>query len=287
MDLSLLKKEAISYLKEAKLTRQKEKNKELFTYVNRRIKILKNKIKNLQNDIEKAQEKLVYKDYGDMCYIYAEDIDSLKKDILEGVIKDYDDSLTPIENANRYFKIYKKAKNTLTLAKEETEKALNEIEYFEHIKIQIDNGGDNEINEIKSLFFKTSNKKGKLTFSKVSPYFVMVKNTKIAFGKTDVQNNELTFERAKPNYHFFHIKNSPGAHVVIFSENPTNEEKLIASEIALILSKRESGDIDTTQIKNVRKGTKLGQVFLKKETGIYLRNVRESTFKLLEEAKRM
>lgn len=287
IELEKLKLCASNYLKESKLIRQKEKNKELFTFVNRRLKILTNKIKNLQLDIEKANEKLIYKEYGDMCYLYAYDEESLHRDIQNGVIKDYDLSLTPIDNANRYFKIYKKAKTTLALAKEEINKAYQDIEYFNHIKIQIENAGDDDINEIKNIFFPAKDKKKKLSFSKSSPYFINYKSTRIAFGKTDIQNNELTFNKANPNYHFFHVKNIPGAHVVIFSDNPSNDEKLIASEICLILSKLSSGEVDTTQIKNVRKGTKIGQVFLKKETSIYLRGIRQETIELLETAKRM
>ena len=222
-----------------------------------------------------------------MCYLYTYDEESLQRDIQNGAIKDYDLSLTPIDNANRYFKIYKKAKTTLALAKEEINKAYQDIEYFNHIKIQIENAGDDDINEIKNIFFPAKDKKKKLSFSKSSPYFINYKSTRIAFGKTDIQNNELTFNKANPNYHFFHVKNIPGAHVVIFNDNPSNDEKLIACEICLILSKLSSGEVDTTQIKNVRKGTRIGQVFLKRETSIYLRDIRQETIELLETAKRM
>lgn len=287
LDYETYKSNAKAYLKEAKINRQKVKNKELVDFVNKRIRILKNKIKNIEKDIEAAKEMLVYKDYGDMCLTYANDEDGLLDAIKEGFIKDYDSSISVNENAQRYYRYFKKSKSTINHGEEEIKKAKEEIEYFEHIKIQIENGSDEDLNEIKTLLLKKQDNTKKVKVSKFNPYYIIYDNTKIVFGKSDFQNDELTFNKAKPNYHFFHIKNYPGAHVVIFNEYPSEDHILIACEICLILSKKESGDISTTLIKHVRKGRKIGQVILRQYDNIYLNNVRDTTKRLLELAIRL
>lgn len=288
IDLIELKSQAKDYLKVAKENRQKNKSKDLIDFVEKRIKILKNKLIKLQKDIDTAKDKIIYEEYGQMCYMLLSNPDDLNNYIEQKIINDYDLTLSIKENANRYFKLSKKAKTTLKLAKEEIIKAENDIMYFEHIKIQIENGSDDDINEIRSLFFKKEiNNKKKTTFTKVSPYYVLVEGVKIAFGKTDLQNDELTFKRAKYNYPYFHIKDYSGAHVVIMSENYTNEQILTACEIALILSKKESGDVISTLVKHVYKGHKIGQVNIKENKNIFIKDVRKNTIKLLEKPNRL
>ena len=141
--------------------------------------------------------------------------------------------------------------------------------------------------EIKSFLIKEGEQTKKVKVSKFAPYYIIIDKTKIVFGKSDLQNDELTFKRAKPRYHFFHIENYTGAHVVIFNEFPSDEQILVACEICLILSKKESGDIATALIKDLRKGQKIGQVLFKTSSCIHLNRVREQTKKILELATRL
>lgn len=291
-DLPLFKKEALEYIELAKEKRRKDKYDHLFTYVKSKIKSLKKKITLLEDSTIKASNDLSYKDMGDLCYILMNDISLLDSYINDGLLKDYDNSLSPNENAVIYFKKYKKAKSTILHNKEEIQKAKDEIIYFERIMFQLENGNDEDLEEIKDLLkpqkghkenrVRKNNKKPKIT-----PYVINFNGTRIGFGKTDEQNNILTFNKALPNHMYFHIANYSGSHVVILKDNPSNDEILIASELALILSKKNDGDIYYTLIKNVKKGDKLGLVNLKTYKTIHLDKVREETKELLINAKKM
>ena len=71
------------------------------------------------------------------------------------------------------------------------------------------------------------------------------------------------------------------------SENYNNEHVLTACEIALLLSKKESGDVISTLVKHVYKGQKVGQVNIKENKNIFLKDVRKNTVKLLEKSSRL
>ena len=289
-DLALFKKEAGTYIELAKEKRRKDKYEHLFTFVKSKIKSLKKKINLLNESTLKAKEDLSYKDMGDICYILNNDISLLDTYIEEGLLKDYDKSLSPSENASIYFKKYKKAKSTLMHNEEEIKKAEDEIIYYERILFQLENGNDDDLEEIKDTLKPQKgykeNRVRKNKKTKIAPYYIKVNDTRIGFGKTDEQNNILTFNKALPYHTYFHIANYSGSHVVILKENPSDEEILIASELALILSKKNDGDIYYTLIKNVKKGDRLGLVNLKTYKTIHLDKVREETKDLLINAKK-
>ena len=111
---------------------------------------------------------------------------------------------------------------------------------------------------------------------------VVVGNTKILYGKNASSNNELTFKVANKDDFYLHIKNYHGAHVIIKNSNPTNEEKLLAAEICLILSNKPAGEVMIASMKDVKKGQALGEANLLNYSTILLNNVRESTIDLLK-----
>ena len=94
-------------------------------------------------------------------------------------------------------------------------------------------------------------------------------------------NNELTFKVATKDDYYLHIKDYHGAHVIIKDSNPSNEVKLVAAELCLILSNKDAGDVMITSMKNVKKGHALGEANLLSYSTITLNNVRKSTIALL------
>ena len=291
-DLSLFKKEALNYLEEAKNKRRKDKYDHLFTHVKSKIKSLNKKLELFNQTIINSEKDLSYKDMGDLCYILENDISLLDEYLNDGLLKNYDSSLSPTDNASIYFKKYKKAKSSIAHAKEEIIKTKDDIVYYERILFQLENGNDEDLEEIATILHPQKGHKETRTRpnnkkKKISPYYININDTRIGFGKTDEQNNILTFSKALPNHEYFHIANYSGSHVVILKDNPSDEERLIAAELALILSKKEDGDVYTTKIKNVKKGDHLGLVNLKSHTLIHLEKVREKTKELLINAKKM
>ena len=112
----------------------------------------------------------------------------------------------------------------------------------------------------KSSKHKVKNKKSK-------PYhFVTVNNADIYVGKNSKQNDYITLKLANKDDLWFHVKDVPGSHVILRSENLNEDDILIAAYLAAMnssISSEEKIDVDYTEKKNVNKakGAKPGMVY--------------------------
>ena len=278
--LEVIKKDVEDYYQSSLETRNKEKFEELFKFIKIRIKSLTKKLVTLDNAIEDAKSKLCYSEIGSAILGYSYDEQELKNYLQENNIE-FDQKLSAGQNAEKYFKKYKKAKRTIEMNEIEKQKAKEEIA---HLNFVLSSSTYMEEDELLSLAKQLVPNKYKSIKLKKEPSFIgsiNLKNTKISFGKNAKANNELTFKIANKSDTYVHIKDLHGAHVIIHNENPSNEELLTAAEIALILSNEMAGDIYYTQVKNVKKGSSLGEVNLLNYKTITLKSVRESTKRLL------
>ena len=129
-----------------------------------------------------------------------------------------------------------------------------------------------------------NNKKEAVDASK--PYYILINNIRIGFGKNKDQNNTLTFKLANKSDTFVHLKDSHASHVVIFNENPTNDLLLYAAEIALLLAGKEDGELQVAKISDIKKGPEKGLVLLNKYQTITLKSIRNETKMLIKSQKR-
>lgn len=258
-----------------------EKFADLFSLIKGRKKHLERKIKILTDEQSSAKSKLIYKDAGNII-LTLEDLDAKNELDNMGIV--WDSNLSKIDNANHYFSIYKKAKNQIEKGKEQLDLSLEELSYLNHIEEQLQFANEDDAKEIRNQLIKSEpNKKKKIQNKpKVkSVHFVSNNETKIFYGKSDTQNDELTFKIANFKHTFLHIHGIPGSHVIIASDNVAKDDLLLGTEIALILSNRQDGDVDYTLVKNVKKGGKPGLVILKEYKTIHLNKIRESTVELI------
>ena len=273
---------ASDYIYQAKRKRLLERYQPLFKFIKVRIKSLKQKLKVLDKEYLEAEEKLVYQEHGNYLLALINDKDELQKYIKENNLDiNLDEPIGQI--ANNYFKKYKKAKRTLEINRQEYQKAINEIDYLEVVQNQIDYMNDDDMYELaKEIIphkFKNTAKKD----SNKSKYsYVLVGGTKIYFGKNKLQNNDITFKIGQKNHYYFHIKDYHGSHVLIANDNPTKQMILTAAEMCLILSNKTAGDVQYTQIKNIKKGPELGLALLNSYELITLHEIREETYLLLK-----
>ncbi len=289
IDLANYKNEALRYLDNAKEKRRKDQYSHLFKSIKNRIKTLNKKLDILNEGIIKAEEQLSYVDMGNLLYS-IEDESEIDELISQRLLKDYDKDKSIKDNASIYFKKYKKAKSTIEHHQIELLRAKDEIEDNERIYLQLENGDDTDLLELKTTLNISKGKKDNSKTNKknkISPLFIKINNNKIAFGKTDNQNYILTFEKAHPHDEFFHIKDYPGSHVVLMGNDFTNTEREMAAELALLLSKKDSGEVQHALIKDVKKGDRLGKVNLRSYTTIYISKVKDETKEMLLKAIRM
>ena len=275
------KKMADSYYFMAKQRRLNEQFKPVLQHIKSRIKSLKQKINVLNKSIEEASNAEVFKEIGSNILAYSYSEEDLKQYIEENNIS-YDASLKPSANAEKYFKKYKKAKRTIEVGKVELNKTVDEIAYLEDCLAQTKYMNEEDIIELGNLLFPHKFKLPVKKKVEYKPSSIVMDNTTIYFGKNAKQNDFLTFKKANKTDTFVHIKDYHGSHVIIADSKPSKEVLLTACEIALLLSGKEVGEVQVTLVKNIKKGSQLGEAILQSYETYVINNIREETKLLLQ-----
>lgn len=193
-----------------------------------------------------------------------------------------DEKLSPGQNAQKYFKLYQKARNAQTLAAEQIEKTSAELNYLEG---QMDNLSkcieESELFELREELEKfgyvkvNRNRRQMKQLPPSKPMkFTAKSGATILVGKNNLQNDKLTFT-AQPNEIWLHAKDMPGSHVIIVGENPDDETILEAAKIAAAYSKGANSSqvpVDYTLRKHVKKpsGAKPGFVIYTHQRTLYV-----------------
>ncbi len=262
--------------------------------IERSLKTAKKKESNLHKDLETANKNLIFERYGQIIYQYQAEINEGDTFIeAEGYKIPLNPRLNAPTNANYYFKKFRKAKTAITIHSNLIDNTKYEIEYLEKKLEEAKDGTPRDIMELKTELLQTGyikekqTKKNKTKSNKPSkakryePHYILLENGKIGFGMNGLQNETLTFDIASKEDLFLHIKDRPGAHVVILAGRENDEVVKTAAELALYLSHQEEGEIYVTQRKNVKKNPeKIGLVNLLSYKVIYLREVRKSSKEL-------
>ena len=249
------------FVADQKSIARKANKADLENELTRILKVTKKKKDNLIKDLEGAKNHLIYKDYGQLLYL--QQLNYVPKSTFMDIGNFHiilDPKLDVIENANKYFKKYHKAKlaiDTLTPLIEKTE---YEIHYLETKLLELDKGTPRDVLELKqelslegylkNQFKVHPSKKNKKV--KYEPHYLVSDEYKIGFGMNALQNEELTFNIAKKDDIFLHVDKAPGSHVVILGGD-SNKTRLLASELALYLSNKNEGDVMIAKKQDVKK----------------------------------
>jgi predicted ribosome quality control (RQC) complex YloA/Tae2 family protein len=197
---------------------------------------------------------------------------------------DIDPSKSIRENANAYFKKYKKAKSAREYAIQALPKLREELEYLDGLILQLSFcSAAVDIADLRSElrqqgYIKEDVLKRGIKSKPVSsrpPVFFAEDGTKIEVGKNNLQNDMLT-KNARPGEWWMHAKDMPGSHVIIHCENPSEATLLFAARLAAKFSAgRASGrvTIDCTQKRFVKKppGSKPGFVIYTNQTSYFVK----------------
>lgn len=192
-------------------------------------------------------------------------------------------TMSPAQNAAKYFKEYKKTYSTsqhLTALIEEDNAELAYLETVMEALSRVQSIAD--INEIKEELiaggYIKSNEKGKKEkpSSKFTEY-KSVEGYRILVGRNNRQNDLITLKLAEKNDVWFHTKNIPGSHVVVFSGGKDLSEQtlMLAANLAAYNSKAKNSasvPVDYTPVKNIKKpvGAKPGMVIYSTNKTLYV-----------------
>lgn len=185
-------------------------------------------------------------------------------------------ALSPSQNAQKYYKEYRKAQTAEKKLTNLIAEAYGELEYFEGVCDALSRATlEDEIELIRSElvaqgYVKDKRKKsGKvLKPKKLDAYqYVTKKGKKVLVGRSNAQNDFLTFKVADKSDWWFHVTKAPGSHVILRTggEEPSDECVLEAARIAVkhsSLSKNTKTSVDYTEVRNLKKpnGAKPGFV---------------------------
>lgn len=274
------------YSKKNRLTLLHQKSAELrrlvTTTMERDTKKLDLQLKQLR-DTEKRES---YKVYGELITAYgyqvapgAKSMTALNYYTNEEITIPLDDTISPLENAKRYFERYSKCKRTyeaLTVHIRETKDALA---YMDSVRLSLDLAETEtdlalirtELTE--SGYLKKRPEKGKkqakasLKLAQPPLHYLSSDGCHIFVGKNNLQNDELTFRFASGNDWWFHAKGIPGSHVILKNDGSLLPDRAFeeAAALAAYYSKGRGNDkveVDYVERRQVKKpsGAKPGFV---------------------------
>lgn len=271
---------------------RKKHYENIISFISKKVVSLKKKISKLNDDLKKCENADIYKEYGSLLYM----VDSYKKGddfvVVENIKIPLKKDKNLIENANYYFKMYKKAKSGIEQINIQIDKTNKELSYFEELLSQCEFA---TVEDYKDIILQLEedkyilNKEKKLHSKKkkenkvFNPHIIEFDGIKIGYGISSYQNDYLTFTLAHKEDYFLHVKDKHGPHVIVFNENPSSEVLLLASEVALYFASEEGGDVYYTKRKNVKKiPSKLGLVEINDYKTIHIKEIREETKSLLK-----
>lgn len=243
-------------------------------------------------ELEKCKDREILRVYGELikANLYA-----IKNGSSFAEVPNYYDSemksiriplnpaLSPANNANKYFKDYKKSYTAEEALTKLTALDREELIYFDSVLESISRCRDiSDIAEIREElaeagYIKQNQSRKKQKTKPVFKEFTSLEGYKILVGKNNKQNDYLTTVLASKNDLWFHTKNTHGSHVIVFcgGKEVSDETVLQAARLAALNSKAADSSqvaVDYTPVKFVKKpnGAKAGMVIYTTNKTVYV-----------------
>ncbi|MFA5006069.1 MAG: NFACT family protein [Candidatus Izemoplasmatales bacterium] len=257
------------YLESGRQDRTIQAAKRVFQLVRRESDRAKSKREKLEAELASARDAGRHRVAADLIIQHSPD---LKKgdDRLEAV--SYDDGSTmtipldrllePMENAEAYFRKYKKAKQAVAHIESQLDLTDMEIRYFDLLSTQLETATLADLVEIAEElkangYLREKPAKTKQPATPAYETFRSPDGIEIVVGKNNIQNDYVTNRLAKPAEWWFHVKDIPGGHVLVRAPGPLSEATIrCAANLAAYHSQARhssSVPVDYTLVRNVRK----------------------------------
>ncbi len=240
------------------------------------IKKMTKRLEGLRQRLSEFQRAEEYRIYGELLLM---NVAKIKRGMTEVVVfnpytqKEIAITLDPAksvpENAQEYFKRYKKLKRGQPLIQEQIERIEERISRLK--------SGEEVITETRKKITTPG-----AAQEEIRPFreFILPSGARVYVGKSAKSNMILTFKFARPDDYFFHVRGYEGAHAILKSDikkdkSPRREEIEMAAAIAAYFSKaktQKNVPVSYTQRKYLKKNKKgkLGSVILMREEVIFV-----------------
>ncbi|WP_334351493.1 Rqc2 family fibronectin-binding protein [Companilactobacillus sp. HBUAS56257] len=266
------------YLDKARVDRIENQTKSITHRLDIILKKDKSKIKKLNKQLKQTDVMNKYNLYGELLTTYMSKVQRGSSSITltnyynnEDVKIKLNPEYSPSDNAQHYYKKYRKLQNSIPHIKEQLEITTNEVNYLESVLASLEyvdiEDVDGIVDElIDAGYIKKKRKNARKKRKKhVGEDFKTTSGLDITVGKNNLENDQLTMKLSQKNHYWFHVKDIPGSHVILKDSHPDEQSITEAAQIAAYYSKaRDSSKVpvDYVQIKNIRKpnGAKPGFV---------------------------
>ncbi len=307
---SLVKKEYDSvsellddfYFEKDKINRIKRKASDIFKLLNCAVERTSRKINNRKSELLKSENREQTRIYAEL--ITANQYHLTEKSSVYKLENYYDNNniveipanpaLTPLQNAQKYFKEYKKAVNAEKMLHNLIEEGEQELIYLDSVlDILSRTETEREISEIRGELEQggyIKKKKGNKNKKEKPLPPIEYRSTdgfRILVGRNNIQNDVLTLKTAMNYDLWLHVQKNAGSHTVIVADKKEISETAIieAACIAAYHSKAYASSsvaVDYTLIKNIKKpvGAKPGKVIYNTYNTIYVTPSKEVIEKL-------
>ncbi len=259
------------YAEKNTVTRIRQKSVDLRRIVQSALERNRKKYELQLLQIRDTEKKDRFRVYGELLNTYGYDVapgtkalEALNYYTDEMITVPLDPTLTPAENAKKYFDRYGKLKRTAEALSALIIEVQDEIQHLESVAAALDIALlEEDLVQIKEELVESGyiRRKGHVAKVKTTSrpfHYISSDGYHIYVGKNNYQNEELTFRFAEGQDWWFHAKGIPGSHVIVKSggeelPDATFEE---AARLAAYYSKGqgdEKVEVDYTQKKNVKK----------------------------------
>ncbi len=245
------------------------------------------KLASLQRSMTDESERESLRQSGELILAYQYAIQKGQKELRAQYDLDapelviaLDTSVSPLENAQRYFEKYNKAKRALDDVPGLIRQTQNELQFLRQLDTDLTLASNwPEIDEVQQALQNKGYWKGKSTgkiagSGKSAPLRVVSRDGFVIWvGRNSRQNEIVTFDKGGPQDTWLHAHDRAGAHVIIKFDGRQIPEKLIEAAAALAAyysAGRGEGSVivDVASRRSVRKikGAAAGMVTYKSDS---------------------
>ena len=261
-----------------KFNRLKEQLKQI---ISSKLKKDKNSLKKMQYRLEKEINSDKYRLWGDLIMANLYNLSDYSKSVTvydyesnENIQINLDETKKLKENANNFYKLYNKGKNTIAKLTELTSELQLQIKYYEQIIYSIEIASSIfDLSAIEDEVLPAEKKSKEKVKASFEPMELNIDGYKVFVGKNNRQNDYIVSKLSKDDDYWFHTKDCAGSHVLLKCEKPADELIFKCATLAKQYSKGSGSSkvgVIYTRRKYLRKppAANLGYVTYKNEQEI-------------------
>ncbi len=259
------------YAQKDKAERLRQKGKDLYRLTQTLTERTQRKQAAREEELEESRDSEKYKIYGELLTANLWQLEKGMKSVKvlnyytnEDIVVPLDERLSGNQNAQKYYKEYKKKQTAVKMLTDLIKQGEIEIEYLKSINYAVQQAqNEAELMAIRSelhgagyiKYYKQRDKKQKpQDFIK----YISSDGFLICVGRNNLQNDKLTMKTARGKDMWFHTKKAPGSHVVVMSEGEdiplrTQNEAAMLAVYHSSLKDSARVEIDYTFVKNIKK----------------------------------